>query len=606
MDIKKFKLVSRIAGLYILFGGLWIIASDRVLEILIKDAHRITQIQTYKGWMFVMVSALLISLLISREFRARMKTELLLRNEQKKTRMYIDVAEVILLVVGADEQVKLINRKGAEILGLTESEVVGKNWFDSFLPDQIRADARNSFRAILDGKKFAGEYDEQLVLAKNGAVSTIAWKSAALQDEEGRILGMLSSGEDVTIRRQVEEQASCRLGQLGALRAVDLMITSNQDLRTILRQFLDLVKAQFNVDAADVLLVDHHLPLLDYAAETGFRTAGISRSHLRIGEGLAGVAALERRIISVPDLRESSVGFKRAALIGGEDIVAYYAVPLISKGVVKGVLELMHRSPLVLDRERQDFLEAMASQAAIAIDNAVLFDDLQRSNTELMLAYDATLEGWARALDLRDRVTERHTERVTDLTVNLARAMGVREEDIVHIRRGALLHDIGKIGVPDSILRKEGPLTPDERELMRHHPAYAFNMLKPIAYLRPALDIPYCHHEWWDGNGYPRGLKGEQIPLAARIFALADVWDAILSDDRPYRQPLSRGDACEHIRMLRGNQLDPKIVDMFLSMQDHFCPETPVAGKLLEPVLKVSAVNSYEGEGEKSSDHGTS
>ena len=175
------------------------------------------------------------------------------------------------------------------------------------------------------------------------------------------------------------------------------------------------------------------------------------------------------------------------------------------------MLELMHRSPLVLDRERQDFLEAMASQAAIAIDNAVLFDDLQRSNTELMLAYDATLEGWARALDLRDRVTERHTERVTDLTVNLARAMGVREEDIVHIRRGALLHDIGKIGVPDSILRKEGPLTPDERELMRHHPAYAFNMLKPIAYLRPALDIPYCHHEWWDGNGYPRGLKGEQI-----------------------------------------------------------------------------------------------
>ena len=137
---------------------------------------------------------------------------------------------------------------------------------------------------------------------------------------------------------------------------------------------------------------------------------------------------------------------------------------------------------------------------------------------------------------------------------------------------------------------------------MRRHPAYAFNMLKPIAYLRPALDIPYCHHEWWDGNGYPRGLKGEQIPLAARIFALADVWDAILSDDRPYRQPLPRSEACEHIRTLRGNQLDPKVVDTFLGLQDHFCPETPVAGKLLEPVLKVSVENSYEDEEGKRSD----
>lgn len=603
MDNKTLKLVLRVAGLYILFGGLWITVSDLILEVFVNDPHRITVIQTYKGWMFVVISALLISFLISREFRARMKTELLLRHEEKKTRMYIDVAEVILVVVGADERVKLINRKGAEILGATESEIVGKNWFDSFLPDQVRADARNAFRDLLDGKKVSGEYDEQQVYSRNGAVHTIAWKPAALHDEEGKILGMLSSGEDVTIRRQVEEQSSCRLGQLGALRAIDLMITSNQDLRVILRQFLDLVRAQFNVDAADVLLVDRHAPLLDYAAEVGFRTTGISRSHLRIGEGLAGVAALERRTISVPDLRESSVGFKRAALIGGEDIVAYYAVPLISKGIVKGVLELMHRSPLALDRERQDFLEAMASQAAIAIDNAVLFDDLQRSNTELVLAYDATLEGWARALDLRDRVTERHTERVTELTVNLARAMGVREEDIVHIRRGALLHDIGKIGVSDSILRKEGPLTPEERELMRRHPAYAFTMLKPIAYLRPALDIPYCHHEWWDGNGYPRGLKGEQIPLAARIFALADVWDAILSADRTYRQPLTRGEACEHIRTLRGNHLDPKVVDMFLGMQDHFCPKIPDAERSLEPALKASAENAYEGDRVKNSDH---
>ena len=191
MDIKTVTSVFRIAGLYTLFGGLWIIASDRILEIMVKDPHSITEIQTYKGWIFVVISALLISLLISREFRSRMKTELLLRNEQKKNRMYIDVAEVILVVVGADERVKLINRKGAETLGVTENEIVGKNWFDSYLPEQIRADARNSFRALLDGKKNTGEYDEQQVRAKNGAERTIAWKSAALLDEEGKTLGML-------------------------------------------------------------------------------------------------------------------------------------------------------------------------------------------------------------------------------------------------------------------------------------------------------------------------------------------------------------------------------------------------------------------------------
>jgi putative nucleotidyltransferase with HDIG domain len=244
----------------------------------------------------------------------------------------------------------------------------------------------------------------------------------------------------------------------------------------------------------------------------------------------------------------------------------------------------MHRSPFVLDEERRSFLEALGSQAAIAVDNATMFDDLQRSNMELILAYDATLEGWARALDLRDRVTERHTERVTEMTLTLARAMGMREEEIVHVRRGALLHDIGKIGIPDSILGKEGPLTDEERAVMRRHPQFAFDMLQPIAFLRPALDIPYCHHERWDGAGYPRGLKGEQIPLAARIFALADVWDAIFAADRPYRRPLSRSEACTHIKGLAGTHLDPKVVDAFLHLQDNVCLFLPASGKKEEPV----------------------
>jgi putative nucleotidyltransferase with HDIG domain len=201
------------------------------------------------------------------------------------------------------------------------------------------------------------------------------------------------------------------------------------------------------------------------------------------------------------------------------------------------------------------------------IENASLFSDLQRSNIELNLAYESTIEGWSRALDLRDRETEGHSQRVAEFTLRLARAMSVEEADLVHIRRGALLHDIGKLGIPDHILLKPGPLDEDEREIIQKHPAIAFEMLAPIAYLRPALDIPYCHHEKWDGTGYPRGLKGEQIPLAARIFAVVDVWDALISD-RPYRGGWTTEKARAYLLEQAGAHLDPRAVAAFLSMLD--------------------------------------
>jgi len=212
-------------------------------------------------------------------------------------------------------------------------------------------------------------------------------------------------------------------------------------------------------------------------------------------------------------------------------------------------------------------MEALAGQAAIAIDNATLFDDLQRSNVELALAYDTTLEGWSRALDLRDKETEGHTQRVAEMTLKLARAMGFSEDELVQVRRGALLHDIGKMGVPDAILLKPGKLTDEEWEIMRRHPVYAYKLLRPIAYLRPALDIPYFHHEKWDGTGYPRGLKGAQIPLAARLFAVVDVWDALRSD-RPYRRGWPEEKVRDHIRSLAGTHFDPQVVEEFLSLRD--------------------------------------
>lgn len=179
---------------------------------------------------------------------------------------------------------------------------------------------------------------------------------------------------------------------------------------------------------------------------------------------------------------------------------------------------------------------------------------------------DATIEGWSRALDLRDKETEGHSQRVTELTLRLARSMGISEAELVHVRRGALLHDIGKMGIPDNILLKPDPLTEEEWEIMRLHPVLAYDMLSPIDYLRPALDIPYCHHEKWDGTGYPNGLKGEQILLAARIFAVVDVWDALRSE-RPYRPGWPENKVIEYIREQAGKHFDPTVVEVFLKMK---------------------------------------
>jgi HD-GYP domain-containing protein (c-di-GMP phosphodiesterase class II) len=183
----------------------------------------------------------------------------------------------------------------------------------------------------------------------------------------------------------------------------------------------------------------------------------------------------------------------------------------------------------------------------------------------LIQSYETALEGWSRAMDLRDKETEGHTQRVTDLTVCIARAMRLDESAIVNMRRGALLHDMGKLGIPDNILLKPGKLTDEEWVIMRKHPQFAYEMLLPMDFLRLALDIPYCHHEKWDGTGYPRGLKGEEIPLAARIFAVTDVWDALRSD-RPYREGWATEKVRDYISSQSGKHFDPKIIEVFLNM----------------------------------------
>ncbi len=369
---------------------------------------------------------------------------------------------------------------------------------------------------------------------------------------------------DATRHRQAEERFNSQLKRIAALRAIDLAISSSLDLHLALSVVLSQVTAQLVVDAADILLLNQH-GLLEFAAGVGFHTEALTHVRLPIGEGYAGLAALQEKTIHVPNLQRGKTGLLNSPKFNEEGFRCYFGVPLVAKGRVHGVMEVFHRAPLDPDTDWLDFLDTLAGQAAIAVENAMLLKELQRTNFELTLAYNTTIEGWSRALDLRDRDTEGHTQRVTDWAVRLARRLGLPDAELIHVRRGAILHDIGKMAIPDSILLKPGPLTPEEWEIIRQHPRYAYELLSPIPYLGPSLDIPHYHHEWWDGTGYPHKLRETQIPLPARLFAVVDVYDALTSN-RPYRPAWKPADAVAHISRERGKHFDPDIASEFLSM----------------------------------------
>ncbi|MBI5524352.1 MAG: HD domain-containing protein [Desulfarculus sp.] len=362
-------------------------------------------------------------------------------------------------------------------------------------------------------------------------------------------------------RRQAEEEVQRQLRRLASLRAIDRAITGSLDLGLTMQVFLEQVWQHFSPDAARVMLLDPLSHTLEPVVAQGFFHP---HGKVLLGQNLTGGVALERRSLSChhPDFAKCP---PLAEVMPGEGFEAYMGVPMLAKGDIKGVLEVYFRKALAHDEDGLSFLEALATQGAIAIDSAQLFEGLQHSNRGLMLAYDSTLEGWARALELRDEETEEHCQRVTKLTVRLAQAMGISGEELLHMRRGALLHDVGKIGVPDAILLKPGPLNDEEWVIMRAHTTNALKILSPVAYLRPCLDIPHRHHEKWDGSGYPGGLKGVEIPLGARIFALVDVWDALMSD-RPYRKAWPEEKVLVHVKGLVGTHFDPQVAEAFLAM----------------------------------------
>lgn len=426
----------------------------------------------------------------------------------------------------------------------------------------IYADDRPNAVRWMDEIKAGGRIPEVefRIFRSSGELRYIHCRGAFVFNEGGQPTRFVGTAQDITDRKISEIQIRQQISRLTALRSIDQAITSNFDLRFTLTTILSQIMLQLQVDAASILVLDPGDQVLEYIATHGFRLPPARRLPLELGNTPAARTVLERHLVRVENLND---GWNQVALHPGEDFVSYFAVPLIAHGNVQGVLEVFHRTLFQASSEWINFLETLAGQTAIAIDNASLLENLQRANFELQQSYDATIEGWSRALDLRDRETVGHTRRVTNMAVELARIMGIKDEKLVHTRRGGLLHDIGKLGVPDNVLLKPGPLTDREWKIMRLHPQFAYEWLSSIPYLREAVEIPYCHHEKWDGTGYPRGLSGEDIPLTSRIFALADVWDAITSD-RPYRRAWTQEEAIDYVRVNSGLHFDPGVVEVFL------------------------------------------
>jgi putative nucleotidyltransferase with HDIG domain len=375
------------------------------------------------------------------------------------------------------------------------------------------------------------------------------------------------------LEQSVNDQLKLKQSQLRALMSVGQVINSPLGQRRVLEEVMDSLISLMRAERGFLMLRDSN----------GELTVPIARgiAHVNLDEEAFKVSrTVVRKVVetNAPVLTTNAQAdprFDAQMSVAAYQLRSILCVPLKLKDDLIGVLYVDNRAHAGIFKEHDlELILAFADQAAVAIHNARLLENLKETNfqleaanIELNIAYEATLHGWVRALDLRDKETEGHTRRVTVLTQRLAQRMGVDRDELEHITRGALLHDIGKMAISDEILRKKGPLTPEERVIMQTHPVHAYEMLSPIEFLRPAIDIPYRHHEKWDGTGYPHGLQREEIPYAARIFAVIDVWDALTSD-RPYHTARPHDEVRQLIQADSGKHFDPQVVEAFMRMED--------------------------------------
>ena len=504
----------------------------------------------------------------------RKQAEEVLRESEKKLRRVIEQSS---------EGIGLINEEGIfiewnqsmeKITGLKREEVVGHPAWEiqSELSQKDGQTARALFQPVIEESlrtgqlPHSGQVLERQVRSREGGTLFVETASYPIKLEKGYMACVLM--RDITKRVMAEKAEEEQRVLSEALRSTAEALTSSVGLDKVLECILINLKKVVPHDAANIMLVDSGIARIvrwqNYTIDMYQDWLMTARAFSVKDMGTFRMAAeMHRPLLSAntqtqPYWKEFSETHQ---------IQSNILAPLEMEGRLIGFISVDSQTPNFFNQTHADHLQIFAYQAAIALSNAQMFANLENSHRELAQAYEATIEGWALALDLRDHETQGHTQRVAEWTMRLARAVEAPEEQLIHFRRGAILHDIGKVGIPDNILLKPGPLTQEEMGIMQMHCAYALRMLANIDYLKPALDIPQSHHEKWNGTGYPRKLRGKAIPLAARIFAIVDVWDALTSD-RPYRPAWSREQALDYIIQQSGEHFDPQLVEVFIALME--------------------------------------
>lgn len=495
-----------------------------------------------------------------------------LTKSDRQFREILQNLQLVSVILDNNGAITFCNDFFLHLTGWQRDDVIGKSWFGLFVSPELQDAYQDLFDTVIRDP-LAPSHHETYLITRLGEKRLIAWNNTRLCDAEGRIIGVARIGEDITERRRAEEklrlsleETRLHLGRLTALRQIDSAITSNAQVQEKIKSILNTVQESLKVDAVGILLAESNHSAITLAATQG---SFLEKFKFELLEGLD---ELLHRLNHMPqpmvftDLSHASrPRWLHERLNGNTSYTLYAVAPLVASGNLIGALEIFSSSIKKPDNEWVAHFQTLALQTAIALDSADMIARIESAKNELAVAYEATLIGWAKALELRDKDTKGHSERMMELAELLGQRLGMDEPTLRDLKRGTLLHDIGKMGVPDHILHKPGPLTDDEWAIMRKHPQFANDLLRNIPYLAGALEVPYCHHERWDGSGYPRGLRGEEIPLSARIFAVMDVWDALIHT-RPYRPAWAPEKALEYIQEQAGIQFDPVVVAEFVTL----------------------------------------
>lgn len=456
-----------------------------------------------------------------------------------------------------------VNKAECQMTGYRSEELVGKSIAIFY---SKKKNPPGSWKKVLRDTKNGGYEGEFWNVAKDGSPYPIWLKTSKIRDKDGKTIALVGIAKDITEylkTRKIKELEITHLERkvthiekkLFGLLDISNALSSELSLQDFLKQIVKTACTIINASAASIRFLHPEDNKLNFAVGYKISKAYLDKTPLYVGEGVPGYVAFHKKPLAISDIEKSNqVKYKDILIKKG--IKSILGVPIFYKKELKGSIVIYDKNKRIFKKDEISLLSAFASQAAILIEDARLFGKIRTS-------YLDTIHALAMALEAKDPYTHGHAERVTRYAIAIAKHMGLPEEKIETMRTCGLVHDIGKIGISDLILRKAGPLSPAERIEIERHPSNGAEMLSPLKMFENGLDMVRYHHERFDGDGYPAGIKGNVIPVEARILAVADAFDAMTSE-RPYRSALSTEQAIKELIDNKSTQFDPRIVDIFL------------------------------------------